>query len=495
MHSKIFRSSLLVSMLSLVAAIALILGFLFSYFENQLEKELENEAIYISNAIEHEGIDYLSDIQNNDKRITLISADGTVLADTSVDAEKLENHLNREEVKQAFETGKGSSVRYSDTITEKVIYYAEKMNDGTILRISSKQYTVWVVLLGIAQPIAIILIISIVLSLVLSMRVSKSIVEPINSLNLENPADNECYEEIAPLLKKISTQHRTIQNQLIDARKRQEEFRLITENMTEGLLIIDKNMNLLSCNSSAQRILHIPDNFESNVLVVNRSKNFRQTLDNAIDGNHAESELNADDRHYSIIANPVCEEQYVIGAVIVIIDITEQKMREQMRQEFTSNVSHELKTPLTSISGFAEMMMNGDTEESIVKDFSKSIYDEAQRLISLVMDIIQISELDEGSKSLEKEYVDLYELSCNIKERLTPQTKKKNVQINIHGGSVKVTGVKKILDEMIFNLCDNAVKYNKENGTIDIITASSSEEISVTVRDTGIGIPESSLCF
>ncbi len=492
MNRKIFRSALLISLLVLAASFILSMGILFGYFESQLEKELRNEAMYISSALQNEGTDYLKSIENEGKRITLIAPDGTVLADTSVDADKLENHLDREEIKATMENGSGTSVRYSETLTEKVVYYAEKMKNGNILRVSTRQYTVFTVLLGLAQPISIVIILAVILSFILSVRVSRSIVEPINALDLDHPESNDTYEELAPLLKRIAQQHKTIERQLKEAQKQQEEFRLITENMTEGLLVIDRNMQLLSCNAAAQKLLHIHEPVSGNVLIVNRSRGFRQAVEKVLDGSHVETEMQTEDKHYSIIANPVYEEALVIGAVIVILDITEQKLREQMRQEFTSNVSHELKTPLTSISGFAEMLMKGGTDEATVMDFSKSIYDEAQRLIALVVDIIRVSELDEGSRAFEREQVDLYALSQEITERLAPQAEKKHIKISVLGGKARIIGVRKILDEMIYNLCDNAIKYNKENGNVDVIVTCTQKEVCVTVRDTGIGIPESS---
>lgn len=490
MNKKIFRSSLLVALLVLTASFVMMIGILFNYFQLQIEKELKNEAIYISAAIENEGTEYLKNIVNNEKRVTLISADGTVIADTSVEADELENHLDREEIKKALADGHGTSVRYSETLTEKVVYYAELLDDGSILRVSTKQYTVVTVLLGLSQSISVVILLTFILSFILSRRVSKSIVKPINELDLDNPENNNTYEELSPLLSKISSQHKTIEKQLHEAKKQQEEFSLIIENMSDGLLIIDKNMQVLMCNTSAKKLLNASENVNGNVFSVNRSKSFRQSVEKSLGGERFENEMVYDDRHYNIIANPVYEDSEIIGAFIVIIDITDTIQREQMRREFTSNVSHELKTPLTSISGFAEMMMNGGIDEATVKDFSKSIYDEAQRLISLVIDIIRISELDEKSNMFVKEKVDLYELSEEIIERLKPHADKKSIKMNIFGGKAQVYGVRKILDEIIYNLCDNAVKYNNNGGTVDIIVGTTDNETILTVRDNGIGIPK-----
>ena len=379
MVNKIFRLSFFTSMLILFLSICLTFGVLFGYFESQMFTELESEAGYISYALKNEGEDFIDNFYENGKRITLVSSDGTVLADTYTSAKELENHSDRKEIEDAINHGKGTSTRYSNTLMQKTLYYAEKLEDGTILRVSTTQNSVVVVLLGLSQPLVIIILIALIISLFLSYRLSRSIIKPINELDLDNPATNETYEELAPLIKKISAQKKTILKQIKEA--------------------------------------------------------------------------------------------------------------EQNRQEFTSNVSHELKTPLTSISGFAEMLKSGGTPDETVIDFSTSIYDEAQRLIALVSDIMKISELDEGAVPYEKECVDIYELSKDIIKMLTPIADKRNITINMIGDNATVFGVRKIIDEMIYNLCDNAIKYNKDNGCVDIVVNQANNKTSITVKDTGIGIP------
>lgn len=489
MHKKIFRSSMLVTLFVLLSSLVLIMGILYDYFETQLLNELQREVAYISTAIENEGIKYFDSIENENERITLIAPDGTVIADTVADAESLENHGGRDEVKQAMQNGSGTSSRYSDTLTEKIVYYAVKMKNGNILRISTRHYTVVIILLGLAQPIVIVVLIALLLSLWLCHRVSVKLIEPINTLDLEHPENNETYDELTPLLKKIANQRQTIDKQLKDAIQMQEEFKLITENMNEGFLVIDKEMRILTYNSSAMKFLDISEIECESILSVNRTKEFRKMLECVLSGERYESETESDERCCRFIANPVFAEGQTIGAVIVILDVTESVNREKLRREFTSNVSHELKTPLTSISGFAEIMESGDTPNEMVIDFSKSIYDEAQRLISLVSDIMKISELDEKAVVYEKETVDLYALSLKIAERLRAEADKKNIKINVIGDAAEVIGVRKILDEMIYNLCDNAVKYNKDNGIVDIIVNSADSKVKLIVRDTGIGIP------
>lgn len=491
MDKKIFNSNFLTSLFILLISFILTFVVLFNHSQNQLISELESEAEYIAYAVENEGAAYISNFKGDDKRITLVSGDGTVLVDTSVDVTTLDNHANRQEIKEAMISGSGASTRFSDTMMKRTVYYATRLYDGSVLRVSATQDSIFVLLLSLVYPLSIIIIVALILSLIISHRVSKSIIKPINELDLDNPAGNEAYEELTPLLKKISAQKRTIEKQVRDARQRQEEFRLITENMSEGLLVIDNSANVLSYNKSAVQLLQI-DNIAngSSVLLFNRKKGFRELVEQVLQGARVESEIANDESVYSLIGTPVFDSDRVIGAVIVIIDITESARREQLRREFTSNVSHELKTPLTSISGFAEIMKSGETPDDTVVDFSASIYDEAQRLITLVTDIIKISELDESPSLFEKGEVDLYCLSQNVIKSLKPLAEKRNISLNLTGDTAHVWGTQKIIDEMIYNLCDNAVKYNRIGGSVDIIINAFADKISLTVRDTGIGIPK-----
>ena len=477
-------------MIVLLASIFLIMGILHGIFENQLEDQLQKETAFVATAIENEGISYFDNLSKDGDRVTLIDRDGTVLADSQVDVSKLENHGDREEVKQAETEGRGQSVRYSSTMTEKTVYYAQKLDNGQILRISADQFTIVTILLGISQPIAIVVIAAIVLSLILSTNVAKHIVEPINDLDLDDPMENTVYDELSPLLRKIAHQNSTIEEQLKEARQKQEEFRIITDNMSEGFIVIDNQMKILTYNAAALKLFGAEQKTPENILALSRSKPFRDAIYKSLDGEHSQAEMTTDERVYSIISNPVYDtEQAVIGAVIVVIDITEISRREQLRREFTSNVSHELKTPLTSISGFAEIMKSGGTDEATVVDFSRSIYDEAQRLISLVSDIIKLSELDDGTIEYEPETVDLYTLSLEIASRLSPQAQEKKIHFTVNGEKAEITGVRKILDEIIFNLCDNAVKYNRSGGDVKVSVKNSADTVTVTVSDTGIGIP------
>lgn len=495
MNKKIFRSSLLTVCLVLAATIALIMGLLFHFFEKQIQKELVNEAGFLAHALENEGAGYFDSFDNKNNRlagnnrITWIDENGTVLFDSRADVSELDNHADRDEIKTAMKEGKGMSTRYSKTLTEKTVNYAIRLSDGSILRVSTEQYTVVTILMGMLQPILFIMFVALILTLVLSARVSKAIIEPINKLDLEIPENNDTYEELTPLLRKIADQKETIGEQLADARKKQKEFNLITENMSEGFLVIDTDANLLTYNSAALNLLEITPPTDRSVLLFCRAKEFRGVISDVLSGIKAENTMVREKRSYSLIANPVYEKESVIGAVVVILDITEREKRDMLRREFTANVSHELKTPLTSISGFAELMKAGDVLENDVTDFSKSIYDEAQRLITLVNDIIKISELDGQSIPYEKETVDLYELSKEVIGRLEKEADKKNITFHLIGGRAEIIGVHKILEEMLYNLCDNAIKYNKENGTVDVLVNQTGDGVNVIVRDTGIGIP------
>lgn len=489
MSKKIFRLNIITALLVLTASIVLIMGILFNYFEAQLMTELENETGYIAGAVEEMGEDYIKNLSVGSKRITLIAPDGNVICDTAADAGEMGSHADRVEFKDALSNGSGKSIRYSATLTEKTINYALRLTNGAVLRLSTTRYSLITVFMGILQPILVVFLLAAVLSFVLSGRVSRAIIKPINELNLDDAASNETYEELTPLLSRISHQRRTIENQLREAKTKQEEFRLITENMNEGFLVIDAATNLLTYNHAALRLLGEDEVSEGSVFMLNRTKGFREVIKKALSGERAESEIEHSERSYSLIANPVREEGTLIGAVIIIFDVTERTEREKLRREFTSNVSHELKTPLTSISGFAEILKEGGNSEETVKDFAQSVYDEAQRLICLVNDIIKISEFDEKNIRFENGKVDLYAVSERVLKRIRPSADRRGIETDLIGESCVVSGNESIIEEMIFNLCDNAVKYNREHGKVDVIITCTEKKAKITVRDTGIGIP------
>ncbi len=489
MNKKIFFSSCLVAFTVLIVSLAMSTGVLFSHFEKQVESEFKEETELMAGVIENSELKNLGDYDFGSRRVTVIENDGSVLFDSKADASEMENHADREEFKEAVLYGSGMSSRYSDTLTEKNIYYALRLSDGSVLRISAPQSTIFAFLSELAGPICIVILIALILSAVLAIKLSESILKPINALDLENPENNKTYDELAPLLTKINRQKLIIERQLHEAKQKQKEFRLITDNMCEGLLVIDGNSDILTYNSAAEKLLDITDETSLGALKIYRSTQVIEAVDEALKGNNSECSITQNSRQYSLIANPVFRDGEIIGAVIVLLDITEKTQREQLRREFTANVSHELKTPLTSIYGFAELMKDGDMKKEDMADFAKSIYDETKRLITLVGDIIKLSALDEKSRFYEREKVDLYDLAVESAARLKADAAKKHVEIKVEGESAELTGVKQILTDIIYNLCENAVKYNRENGRVDISVRENENSVFLKVKDTGIGIP------
>ena len=489
MNKKIFRSTCLVAFFVFLLSLVMIFGILFDHFESMLTKELKSEAEYIAKAVDQAGEDYLSAINSYDARITLISPDGTVLFDSVADPSSMGNHLGREEVQKALKYGAGESSRISNTFTEKTYYYAVKTANGDILRLSNTQFSIFQLLLSLLQPMAFVCAAALIIAAVLSSKVSKSIVAPINSIDLENPENSEVYDELSPLLTKIANQKKAIDRQIKEAMKNQERFRIISENMSEGFAVTDRDGHLLTYNKVLLNILGMEEKDTSNILKYNRSNEFIKCMEEVLDGRHSECTINVGQSIYSVMANPVFDGTSVIGSVIVLFDITSKIEGEKMRREFTANVSHELKTPLTSISGFAEIIKNGGLPREVVEDFSVSIYEEAQRLITLVNDIIKLSKLDEESSLYSFEQVDLHDVANRVVSRLKNDAEGRNLTVSVIGGSATVPAVLQITEEMIYNLVDNAIKYNKEGGNIDILINDSQSSASIIVRDTGIGIP------
>lgn len=489
MNKKIFRSTCLVAFFVFLLSLVMIFGILFGHFESMLTKELKSEAEYIAKAVDQAGEDYLSAINSYDARITLISPDGTVLFDSVADPSSMGNHLGREEVQKALKYGAGESSRISNTFTEKTYYYAVKTANGDILRLSNTQFSIFQLLLSLLQPMAFVCAAALIIAAVLSSKVSKSIVAPINSIDLENPENSEVYDELSPLLTKIANQKKAIDRQIKEAMKNQERFRIISENMSEGFAVTDRDGHLLTYNKVLLNILGMEEKDTSNILKYNRSNEFIKCMEEVLDGRHSECTINVGQNIYSVMANPVFDGTSVIGSVIVLFDITSKIEGEKMRREFTANVSHELKTPLTSISGFAEIIKNGGLPREVVEDFSVSIYEEAQRLITLVNDIIKLSKLDEESSLYSFEQVDLHDVANRVVSRLKNDAEGRNLTVSVIGGSATVPAVLQITEEMIYNLVDNAIKYNKEGGNIDILINDSQSSASIIVRDTGIGIP------
>lgn len=490
MTKRILRSILLVAVLVLAASTGATLGILYYHFGGQLEEELRREASYLSVSVKKEGIEAFDDLPADAERVTYIDTDGTVLFDNRADENGMENHGDREEVKEALEQGSGTAVRNSDTLSQRTLYYALRLSDGKVLRVSSTQYNIPGLLGGMIQPLLIILILMAVLSAWIAYRVSRGIVEPINQLDLDHPEDNQVYDEIAPLLTKINRQQKQIRREITDAKRQQEEFSIITENMEEGFVILDVHTEVLSYNSSALKLLGAEESRERrSILAMNRSQEFQRIVEQVLSGRHVITMLELGDRSCQIAANPVFHDNEVSGAVLLILDVTERMKGEQMRREFTANVSHELKTPLTSISGFAEIISDGFVKPEDTRKFAGRIFKEAQRLITLVNDVIKISQLDEGKLPYEREETDLYELCREILRRMEERASAAGVHLYLKGPHKKITTVQTILDEVLNNLCDNGIKYNKKGGNLTVTIEEGEGETRISVEDQGIGIP------
>lgn len=488
MTRKIFTSICVVAVAVMMASFLLIMGVLHEYYYKEHAEQLTNDVLYIKQGLELEGPAYLERVERSDNRITLIAADGKVLYDNEADPASMPNHSDREEVKDALAMGSGTSERYSETLSVKTFYYAVRLDDGTVLRISNSSFTTAALLKSILWPIVFVTLFAILLSLLLASRLARRIVLPINRIDLENPGEQYEYEELAPLLARISHQNKQIHRQIREMTEKQEEFSVITENMNEGLIVIDKKANIVSCNQSAADILEVekPPMYTS-VFALNRKEAFRSAAETALAGHRDEQALVLRNRTYQVIANPVEHDGQVVGAVMLVLDVTEKEQRDHFRREFTANVSHELKTPLTAISGYAEIIRDGIAKDEDVKPFAGKIYDEAARLVDLVKDILKLSRFDEGLIEEEKIGIDLYALAENIARRLAEEAAKREVSVRVEGESAVVSGIPYMLDEMLFNLMENAVKYNKQGGNVTVIV--STDPTRVIVRDTGIGIP------
>ena len=489
MTKKIFKSNILVAAAVLIFGIACVMAILYQHFGKQINTELKKEATYLVYGVEENGIDYLKQIKEKDDRITYIAEDGTVLYDNQADAATMENHGDRKEIQEALKTGSGHAERTSKTLSQKTLYYALRLSDNSVLRVSSTQYSVWVLLMELVPPLIGIAVVMLILAAIMSVHMANKIVEPINNVDLEHPEENQIYEEVGPLLSKIYKQNRQIKSQLEAARRNQEEFGIITENMQEGLLVIDSYTMILSGNSSAWKLFQLKDpKIGDSVYSLNRNEDFRLLIEQVLKGQHGSVLLHMGSEAIQMIANPVNREHRVVGAVILLMNETEKVEREQLRREFSANVSHELKTPLTSISGFAEIIQDGYVKPEDTKKFAGRIFKEAQRLITLVNDVIKISQLDEGKIVFEKETVDLYEETREIFKRLEQKAEEAGVHLYLYGSHRKVTTVKTILEEILFNLCDNGVKYNKPGGSLTVTIQGEEKRPQILVEDTGIGI-------
>ena len=489
MTKRIFRATLLVGVAVLIASLTLVMGVLYSYFGRVQESQLRDELSLAAVGVEKNGTDYLAELHSDQYRITWLRADGVVIYDTQADAESMENHAQRQEVQQALATGEGESSRYSDTLLQKTVYYAKRLPDGTVLRLSAVRVTAGVLVLNMLQPILLVLAAALILSGVLAGRLARRITEPLNRLDLEHPLENDTYEELAPLLRRMEHQRRQIDRQMGELRQRSEEFDQITGSMNEGLVLLDEAGAILSINPAARRLLDADgDCVGQDFLTVDRDVTMSDALRQAAEQGHSEFRGERNGREYQFDVTRIQTEGRTAGTVLLVFDVTERAFAERNRREFTANVSHELKTPLQGIIGSAELLENGMVKQEDVPRFVGHIRAEAQRLVTLIGDIIRLSQLDEG-EPMPTEPVELLAVAREAAENLRSAAETRNVTVEVTGTPATVSGVRRLLYEIVLNLCDNAIKYNTEGGRVEVEVAQDGGTAAVTVRDTGIGIP------
>lgn len=491
MTKRIFRAICTVAICVFLVSAVFIMGVLYEDFSNMQQDQLRIQLELAAQGVANEGIGYFDDLHTDVYRMTWVSGDGTVLYDTGSDAASMDSHLNREEIDEAMHEGYGESSRYSDTLTERLFYMAKRLPDGTVLRLAGAHDTVWVLFLGIIQAVAVAAALAVLLSLVLAFRLSKAIVRPLNELNLEKPQMNKEYQELQPLLDRIDSQQQQLQQQSFKIQRKRDEFHAVTGNMKEGLVLLNEQGIILSINQAASELLAISSYcIGKDILMLNNSMELQELLRQAKSGGHPHAPMRVGELEYQVNASPVMSEGAVAGIVLLIFDITEKQKAEQMRREFTANVSHELKTPLHSISGYAELLKDGIVRPDDTILFSKRIYAEVQRMIALVDDIINLSHLDEGAEELPWEDTDLYGLAETVLQRLMQEAQTAGVSVTLTGTAAVLYGVPQLLEGIIYNLCDNAIKYNRPGGSVSVEVKDAEDQVILTVSDTGIGIPQ-----
>ena len=490
MTKRIFRAICLVALVVFLASVTLIMGILYDYFSRVQQDQLRIEAGLAARGVEENGADYFDGLDTQSYRITWIGADGTVLFDSDSDAGTMENHLEREEVKQAMASGFGHSSRYSSTLMERLLYSAQRLDDGSVIRLAITQNSVLTIVLGMIQPIFLVSLVAVILALVLASRVSKAVVRPLNELTLDETLNNAGFDEISPLLRRLDSKQHQLKGQALELKQKKDEFLAVTSNMSEGLVLLNSQGTILSINNAALTILEAGKScVGEDILTVNRSLEMQKLLEEARTGQRSETKLCLSGRECQLDASPIISGGIFGGVALLLFDITERENAEQLRREFTANVSHELKTPLHSISGCAELMKNGLVKPEDTARFAGQIYSEAQRLINLVEDIIRLSRLDEGAEDMQRERIDLYALSGSVIDSLENEARENNISMALCGGPAFIWGVRQLVGGMIYNLCENAIKYNKENGSVKLTVSNEGEFSVLNVSDTGIGIP------
>lgn len=493
MKRKILKSMLLLSLVTVLLTAALLSFAFYQQLSAEMKQEMKNQAVYIAAGIEMDGINYLTSVQgeNNGSRITLIDTDGTVLFDNRASIDQMDNHKERPEVLSAMQYGTGEAVRMSDTIGSQTYYLALRLPDSTILRISSTTDTFIAALAKIVPLMLLVVLTILILSLFISEYQTRRIVKPINMLDLENPTEHEVYDELSPLLIRIHHQREHIENQMKELERKKDQFDEITKNMAEGLVVLDARGMVLSINQSALQFLGVAksDYTGRHFSVLNRTLALQKAIQATQNGNTAEECFDSDRSFYQLRATPVLENGQIKGSILLILDMTEKQRAEAIRREFTANVSHELKTPVTVISGFAELMENGMVKQEEIPLFSRRIHEEATRLVLLIEDVMRLSQLDEKNVNLPMEKINLLEAAKNVEARLSTLATQKGLSLCVEGEDIFITGVPKLIDELISNLCENAIKYNREKGSVCIRVSGMDDRAVLSVSDTGIGIP------
>ena len=489
MTKKIYRAIVLAAAAVLLASLIIIMGCLYGYFGGVQETMLKDQLTIAAAGVEDEGLTFLEKLSSDRYRLTWVDADGNVLCDTQAKDQQLENHAERPEIRQAQLTGQGESTRYSATLMEKTMYYARQLADGTVLRISVSRATAGVLALGMFQPFVLVLLAALVLSGVLARRLSKHIVEPLNQLDLDHPLENNAYEELSPLLGRINRQHLEIKRQMRVLKQRTDEFAQIIASMREGLVLLDERGTVLSINPAARKLFNADDGcIGQDFLTVERGHDVSTAIRQAMEGGHSEIRCERQGRVYQFDISRIDSGGAAVGAVLLAFDITEQEYAERNRREFTANVSHELKTPLQGIIGSAELIENGMVAQADMPRFIGHIRAEAARLVTLIGDIIRLSQLDEGGE-MPREQMNLLDVAAEATEGVRGAAEARNISLTVNGDAQEIDGVRRLVYEVIYNLCDNAVKYNREGGDVKVTVGGDAASAFVEVADTGIGIP------
>ncbi|HEN9255545.1 TPA: PAS domain-containing protein [Streptococcus agalactiae] len=490
MTKKIFRTTLSASLGIVLVTILMIMGFLYNYFNRIQREQLRTQTALASQGISFEGKDYFENLKTSNVRITWVDNKGQVLYDTQSDAKHMKNHANRQEIKEAIKSGYGESTRWSATLTEKSIYAAQRLNNGTIVRLSVAQQTIFYLILGMMSPLAIIILLAIILSVLIARYIAKKVSEPLNNIDLDHPLSNDSYEEITPLLRRLDSHQSKIQHQKLLLQKRQKEIDTIISKIKEGMILLDDQARIVSINAEALKLFQINDDWHGRFMMeVSRDLTLKDLIDQGLKGKKKEANIDIENNHYRVLVRPTTDNNRVTGLVVLLFDVTDQLQMEQLQREFTANVSHELKTPLHVISGYSELLANQMVPNEEVPQFAAKIHKESERLVKLVEDIINLSHLDEQEK-LPQETVNLYDLTQKVLEGLQAKADKKHIQINFNGEEAILRGNPVLLNSLVYNLCDNALTYNHEKGQVNVTLKNSPDTITLEVSDTGLGIAE-----